>query len=145
MRRIIKDMFRINTKALAIAAGLFELAMLTLAIDEAGFSLGLTIAVLSAIAVGLSEEFLTATKPKIVANIIEVIGIFGGLILYALSFRGSPDAVRIYVFLGLILIAHAKLMSIIIRRNLESLRKPSTAATDNDNDDITEQEEDNDD
>ena len=145
MRRIIKDMFRINTKALAIAAGLFELAMLTLAIDEAGFSLGLTIAVLSAIAVGLSEEFLTATKPKIVANIIEVIGIFGGLILYALSFRGSPDAVRIYVFLGLILIAHATLMSIIIRRNLESLRKPSTAATDNDNDDITEQEEDNDD
>lgn len=138
-------MFRINTKALAIAAGLFELAMLTLAIDEAGFSLGLTIAVLSAIAVGLSEEFLTATKPKIVANIIEVIGIFGGLILYALSFRGSPDAVRIYVFLGLILIAHATLMSIIIRRNLESLRKPSTAATDNDNDDITEQEEDNDD
>ena len=138
-------MFRINTKALAIAAGLFELAMLTLAIDEAGFSLGLTIAVLSTIAVGLSEEFLTATKPKIVANIIEVIGIFGGLILYALSFRGSPDAVRIYVFLGLILIAHATLMSIIIRRNLESLRKPSTAATDNDNDDITEQEEDNDD
>lgn len=137
-------MFRINTKALAIAAGIFELAMLTLAIDEAGFSLGLTVAVLSAIAVGLSEEFLTATKPKIVANIIEVIGIFGGLILYALSFRGTPDAVRIYVFLGLILVIHATLMSIIIRRNIESLRKPSTAATDNSNDDIYEQEEDDD-
>ena len=135
-------MFRINTKALAIAAGLFELAMLTLAIDEAGFSLGLTVAVLSAIAVGLSEEFLTSSKPKVVANIIEVIGIFGGLILYALSFRGSPDAVRIYVFLGLILIIHATLMSIIIRRNLDSLRKPS--ATTADNDDIYEQEEDDD-
>ena len=133
-------MFRINTKALAIAAGLFELAMLTLAINEAGFSLGLTVAVLSAIAVGLSEEFMTAAKPKTIANIIEVVGIFGGLILYALSFRGSPDAVRIYVFLGLILLAHATLMTIIIRRNLDSLRKPSTAATDNDNVDIYEQE-----
>lgn len=142
-------MFRINTKALAIAAGLFELAMLTLAINEAGFSLGLTVAVLSAIAVGLSEEFLTSSKPKTIANIIEVVGIFGGLILYALSFRGSPDAVRIYVFLGLILIAHATLMSIIIRRNLDSLKKPSATAADNDNDndndDIHEKEEEDDD
>ena len=137
-------MFRINTKALAIAAGLFELAMFTLAIDEAGFSLGLTIAALSAITVGLSEEFLTSPKPKTIANIIEVVGIFGGLILYALSFRGSPDVVRIYVFLGLILIAQATLMSIIIRRNLDSLKKPSTATVDNDYDDIYEQEEDDD-
>lgn len=138
-------MFRINTKALAIAAGLFELAMLTLAIEEAGFSLDLTIAVLSAIAVGLSEEFMTTIKPKIAANIIEVIGICGGLIIYALSFRGTPDAVGIYVFLGLILITHATLMSIIIRRNLDSLKKPSTATTENDNDDISEKEVDNDD